>query len=143
MVAHSEVLNKNTVDNAKIPRGKPVSGRSWKKVQRTRFSAVKTKARKEFNSTWDEKLAVRSKLASLKELQQEIKDRRQKEKEGRIEAKAERERRRKENELKSAQVQVITKTHKLKGMSKKQLRQIKKTRMNKNGVIEYVGLYEK
>lgn len=48
-----------------------------------------------------------------------------------------------ENELKSASYQVLANPEKLKQMSKKQLRQIKRTRVNKDGVVELVGAYEK
>jgi len=50
-------------------------------------------------------------------------------------------RRRAENELKGASYQVISNPDKLKRMTKKQLRQVKKTRVNKDGVTELVPAY--
>ncbi|KAG1710323.1 hypothetical protein DVH05_017327 [Phytophthora capsici] len=125
------------------PRGRPVSGRVWKKVQKTRFSAQGLKGTKVLSTTWEEKMLKRSKLKELKELQAEIKARRQGEKDAKRQAREEKEKRRKENELKSASVQVISRTHRLKTMSKKQLRNIKKTIVNKQGVVEYVPVYSK
>ncbi|RMX69472.1 hypothetical protein DD238_001350 [Peronospora effusa] len=128
---------------AALPRGRPVSGRVWKKVQKSRFSAQGVKSAKVLNSTWEEKMLKRSKLKELKELQTEIKARRQAERDAKRQAREEKEKRRKENELKSAAVQVISRTHRLKTMSKKQLRNIKKTIVNKQGVVEYVPVYSK
>ncbi|EGZ10983.1 hypothetical protein PHYSODRAFT_264714 [Phytophthora sojae] len=125
------------------PRGRPVSGRVWKKVQKTRFSAQGFKGTKVLSTTWEEKMLKRSKLKELKELQAEIKARRQAERDAKRQAREEKEKRRKENELKSASVQVISRTHRLKTMSKKQLRNIKKTIVNKQGVVEYVPVYSK
>ena len=48
--------------------------------------------------------------------------------------------RRMANEFKNVSYQAIN-TDKLKGMSKKQLRQVKKTVVNKSGQTELVGLY--
>ncbi len=65
----------------------------------------------------------------------------------------ERRARREQNEIKSMKVQTvelwsrgdfqIRDTNKLKKMSKKQLKQIKKTRVDKNGNVEYVSAYAK
>ncbi|CAI5727064.1 unnamed protein product [Hyaloperonospora brassicae] len=132
-----------TPTTAAPPRGRPVSGRVWKKVQKTRFSSQGVKSAKVLSSTWDEKLLKRAKLKELKELQTDIKARQQAECEAKRQAREEKEKRRKENELKSASVQVLSRTHRLKSMSKKQLRNIKKTIVNKQGVVEYVPVYSK
>ncbi|CAH0521376.1 unnamed protein product [Peronospora belbahrii] len=126
-----------------LPRGRPVSGRVWKKVQKTRFSGQGYTGTKLLSSTWEEKMLKRTKLKELKALQEEIKNRRQSERDAKRQAREEKEKRRKENELKSAAVQVISRTHRLKTMSKKQLRNIKKTIVNKQGVVEYVPVYSK
>ncbi len=55
----------------------------------------------------------------------------------------EKKKRRAENLLKSTTYQVISDPNKLKRMSKKQLRMVKKTRVNAQGVVEFVGAYEK
>ncbi|TDH65958.1 hypothetical protein CCR75_004899 [Bremia lactucae] len=137
----SNISNSVAAKTVVPPRGRPVSGRVWKRVQKTRFSSQKLKGTKVLSTTWEEKLQKRSKLKELKELQKEIKSRRQSEKDAVRQAREEKEKRRKENELKSASVQVISRTHRLKTMSKKQLRNIKKTIVNKNGVVEYVPVY--
>lgn len=52
--------------------------------------------------------------------------------------------RRQENELKATVMQTISKTHKLKTMNKKQLRQIKKTQVNvQTGKVELVSPWQK
>ena len=56
------------------------------------------------------------------------------------EKREEKRKRRAENELKASQVQVID-GQRMKKMSKKQLRSIKRTRLNKDGVVEYVPAY--
>ena len=98
---------------------------------------------KELSATWASKLVKKARKNEMKALETEIATRKRLERENRKRAREEKLKRKQENELKSAQVQVITKTHKLKTMSKKQLRQIKKSRLTKQGVVEYVGLYEK
>jgi len=141
MVTVSSAEQKTKKDKVEAPRGKPVSGRPWKKVQRTRFSAIRYKATKELSTTWDEKLQLKGRKKEMKVLEREIADRKKQEKVDKRVAREEKEKRRLANELKTASVQVISKTHKLKGMSKKQLRNIKKTRMSKSGVVEYVPVY--
>lgn len=89
------------------PIGKPVSGRTWKKVEKTRFSSVKYKGTKTLSTSWEEKMLKRSKLKELKALESEIKSRRQGERDAKRQAREEKEKRRKENELKSASVQVV------------------------------------
>ncbi|KAJ0401049.1 hypothetical protein ATCC90586_004154 [Pythium insidiosum] len=123
-----------------VPRGRPVSGRPWKTTQKTRFSSAKYKGTKTLSTTWEEKIAMRAKSKELKELQSEIKARRQAEKDEKKRAREEREKRRAENELKSASVQVISRTNRLKSMSKKQLRNIRKTIVNKHGVVDQAGM---
>ncbi len=55
----------------------------------------------------------------------------------------ERKRRREENQYKSSKFQVVSDPEKLKSMSKKQLRMIKKTRVTDRGTIEFVSPYSK
>uniref|UniRef100_K3WMY0 Coiled-coil domain-containing protein 86 n=1 Tax=Globisporangium ultimum (strain ATCC 200006 / CBS 805.95 / DAOM BR144) TaxID=431595 RepID=K3WMY0_GLOUD len=133
----------SSVSPQEAPIGKPVSGRTWKKVEKTRFSSVKYKGTATLSTSWEEKMLKRAKLKELKALQDEIKARRQGERDAKRQAREEKEKRRKENELKSASVQVISRTHRMKTMSKKQLRNIKKTIVNKHGVVEYVPVYSK
>jgi Cgr1 family len=61
-----------------------------------------------------------------------------------LKAKREEKRRRKaENTLKSTKYQVISDPKTLKRMTKKQLRSVQKTRVNKDGNVELVGVYSK
>jgi hypothetical protein len=90
-----------------VPRGRPVSGRVWKTTQKTRFSSQTYKATKTLSTTWEQKVEKRAKLQNLKDLEAEIKARRQAEKDERKREREEREKRRAENELKSASVQVV------------------------------------
>ncbi|KAF4321536.1 hypothetical protein BBO99_00001003 [Phytophthora kernoviae] len=143
MTTEATQQTKSSASKTAPPRGRPVSGRTWKKVQKTRFSAQGFKGTKVLSTTWEEKMIKRTKLKELKDLQAEIKTRRQGERDAKRQAREEKEKRRKENELKSAAVQVISRTHRLKTMSKKQLRNIKKTIVNKQGVVEYVPIYSK
>ncbi|TYZ66070.1 hypothetical protein PybrP1_011275 [[Pythium] brassicae (nom. inval.)] len=125
------------------PVGRPVSGRTWKKTEKTRFSSVRYKGTKVLSTSWEQKTQTRARRAELQALQSEIKVRRQGERDAKRQAREEKEKRRQENELKSASVQVISRTHRMKTMSKKQLRNIKKTIVNKHGVVEYVPVYSK
>lgn len=90
-----------------IPRGKPVSGRPWKTVQKTRFSTAKYTGTSKLSTTWEDKLVKKARAKELKALQDEIKARRQGERDAKRQAREEKEKRRKENELKSASVQVV------------------------------------
>ena len=96
--------------------------------------------------SWEEKTAEQLRKKEIKEREEEMK---REKKEKILEKKRlreEQEKRRAENELKNMKVQTLTRNvdGKLKAMSKKQLRQIKKSRMNtKTGVVEYVDAYAK
>ena len=82
-------------------------------------------------------------------MQKELQDERRQAKVTKRERREENQRRRAENEFRetqrAAQTLNVNKVgHTLKAMSKKQLRQIKKTRLNpKTGVVEYVSAYAK
>ena len=47
------------------------------------------------------------------------------------------------NEMKSSQVQEIVHTDKIKRMNKKQLRKVRKTRVNDDGEVEFATLWDK
>lgn len=84
----------------------------------------------------------------LLEREKDMKENRKREALEKKERRLENERRRAENEFKNASHSAMrlgkNADFKLKAMSKKQLRQIKKTRMNnKTGVVEYVPAYAK
>lgn len=150
-VEEKQFLRGDILEWSKAPptKGRNVSGRTWKvRPQKRASSLVKTK----FNNatkTWDQRQQERSARKEALELQTELREERRQAKIQKKERRLENERRRAENEYKQAQKSSkVLNTGKLrstlKAMSKKQLRQIKKTRMNtKTGVIEYVPAYAK
>lgn len=156
-VEKSTILEGNALDWTKppsatpnrTPKGRNVSGRSWKARPQKRASSL---VRTRFNNQvkpWEERQSLKRARKETLELQKEMENERRKEALEKKERKLENEKRRAENELKNLQKSVQTlNTHKvgttLKAMSKKQLRQIKKTRLNvKTGVVEYVPAYAK
>ena len=130
-------------------KGRNVSGRSWKiRPQKRASTLIKTKNNnrtKTYERRQQEKLARKEAL----ELQGQLREERRLAKVTKKERRLENERRRAENEFKQAQksakeLNIGKLPSKLKAMSKKQLRQIKKTRLNpKTGVVEYVPAYSK
>ena len=130
-------------------KGRNVSGRSWKiRPQKRASSLIKTKINNQ-SKTWEEREKEKLARKEALELQTELREERRQAKILKKERRLENERRRAENEFKQVQKTVTElntgrlKTT-LKAMSKKQLRQIKKTRMNpKTGTLEYVPAYSK
>ena len=94
-------------------------------------------------------MAEKQRRKEMLELQNEMKEEKRQAKLQKNERRLEQERRRMENEYKNATkgsktLNTNTAGLKMKAMNKKQLRQIKKTRMNtRTGVIEYVSPYAK
>lgn len=132
-----------------IAKGQNVSGRNWKMTPQKRASSlVKTKTNN-LMSTWEQKQAERLQRQEALTLQKEMKEAKRQEAIAKKERRLENEKRRAENEYKviqkSAQTLNLNKVGTtLKAMSKKQLRLVKKTRMNqKTGVVEYVPAYAK
>jgi Cgr1 family len=130
-------------------KGRNASGRNWKvRPQKRASSLVKTKVNNRTKS-WEERKQEQISQKEATELQSELREERRQAKLRKKERRLENERRRAENEFKEAQKSVkelnigrLKST--MKAMSKKQLRQIKKTRMNsKTGVVEYVSAYAK
>ena len=136
-------------DQPSIPKGRNESGRSWKLRPQKRASSLITMAPQNAASTsWDKKMEERKTRKAVLEREKELKDERKKAIQEKKERRLENERRRMENEFKvaSRNAQVLTKNvdYKMKAMNKKQLRQIKKTRMNsRTGVLEYVSAFAK
>mmetsp|Transcript_8849 Transcript_8849/g.7907 ORF Transcript_8849/g.7907 Transcript_8849/m.7907 type:complete len:136 (+) Transcript_8849:66-473(+) len=129
-------------DKSGIPEGLPKSGRPWKTKQLSRSSAqnrcgILSHLRKTYDQRKNEKLQ----LVSMKSLETNmINEKKQKI----LDEKNRREERKKvkmANEYKSSLYQVINPS-KLKTMSKKQLRLIKKTSVNKNGQVELVNPWQ-
>jgi hypothetical protein len=130
-------------------KGCNASGRKWKiRPQKRASSLIKTKVNNG-TKTWEERQQERLARKEATELQSELREERRQAKLLKKERRLENEKRRAENEFKEAQKSVkelntgrLKST--MKAMSKKQLRQIKKTRMNtKTGVVEYVPAYAK
>jgi len=130
-------------------KGRNVSGRSWKvRPQKRASTLIKTKVNnqvKSFTQRLDEKKERKESLV----LQSELREERRQTKVLKKERRLENEKRRAENEYKQAsksakQLNLGKLSSTLKAMSKKQLRHVKKTRMNtKTGVVEYVPAYTK
>ena len=144
------VVDGTEKDVDKIHRGRNASGRNWKNQSNSRSStrASRTMISNNNNSkrTWEEKAAEQQRKKEIKERENEMRQAKIDAKKEKRRLREEQEKRRAENELKNMKVQTLTKNvdGKLKAMSKKQLRQIKKSRMNtKTGVIEYVDAYAK
>ena len=130
-------------------KGQNVSGRTWKvRAQKRASSIVKTKVNNG-TKTWDQRQQERLARKEYLELQSELREERRQSKIVKKERRLENEKRRAENEFKNAQKSAKElNTGKLRTTlntkSKKQLRKIKKTRMNnKTGVLEYVSAYAK
>jgi rRNA-processing protein CGR1 len=134
-------MESEKIEKPLIPAGMPKSGRFWKTKQTQRFSSMKREGVLKFMSKpLEAKQAQKRRDAVAKALEAQMRDESKRvamEKRARI---LENQQRRMANEFKNASYQTIN-TEKLKGMSKKQLRQVKKTSMNKNGQVELVGLY--
>jgi hypothetical protein len=146
--ASSKDVNK-IVPSASIAKGRSVSGRSWKFRQQSRASSLVTKTPQNNASTsWEQKKAEREARKVLVDRERELKEEKRQQAILKKERKIEQEKRRMENEFRAASrsAQMLGKNadRKMKAMNKKQLRQIKKTRINnKTGAVEFVGAYTK
>mmetsp|Transcript_47554 Transcript_47554/g.136729 ORF Transcript_47554/g.136729 Transcript_47554/m.136729 type:complete len:167 (+) Transcript_47554:81-581(+) len=130
-------------------KGRNVSGRSWKvRPQKRASTLINTKTNNQVKS-FEDRLREKQMRKEALELQSELREERRQAKVQKKERRLENERRRAENEFKHAQksakeLNLGKLPSTLKAMSKKQLRQIKKTRLNpKTGVVEYVPAYAK
>ena len=130
-------------------KGKNISGRSWKVHPQKRASSLtKTKFNNQSKS-WEKRQAEKLARQEMLELQKQMKEETRQSAIQKKERRLENEKRRAENEFKNIQQSIQTLNankvgYTLKAMSKKQLRQIKKSRMNtKTGVVEYVPAYAK
>jgi Cgr1 family len=143
----SDALSAATaVENTK---GRNVSGRSWKtKPQKRASSLIKTSVNN-LSLTWAQKRAARLVRQEALSLEKELKEKKRQAAILKKERRLENEKRRAENEYQAVQRSAQVLNHAkvgvtLKAMSKKQLRQVKKTRMNqKTGVVEFVPAYAK
>eukprot|EP00924_Labyrinthula_sp_SR-Ha-C_P008374 snap_masked-scaffold_11-processed-gene-11.6-mRNA-1 protein AED:0.04 eAED:0.04 QI:0/-1/0/1/-1/1/1/0/137 len=116
--------------------------RWWKNenIQKSRFSSMKNK---ELNigKSWEDKVRRRKEQQRIKEYERELKRTAEERKQQKIEKMKEKRKRKAENEAKSTIYQVIKNTDKIKKMSKKQLRSIKKSHIDKEGNLSYVPIY--
>lgn len=145
-----------------IPEGRPKSGRVWKVKQKTRFSLQQRSGFLDnLNKSWEEKELIRKKKQQVLQLERDMKEEKRLKKIAERERREAQQKRRMENEYKNSVYQTVSigiqfliviltynyciqiKPEKLKGMSKKQLRTIRKTAMNKNGQIELVNPWER
>lgn len=130
-------------------KGRSVSGRTWKTRPQKRASSLVKTATNNLSTSWATKLSEKRQRQEAASLQKELKEIKRQEAIAKKERRLANEKRRAENEFKAVQSSVQSLNHDkvgvtLKAMSKKQLRQIKKTRMNpKTGVVEYVSAYAK
>uniref|UniRef100_A0A7S2RP40 Coiled-coil domain-containing protein 86 n=1 Tax=Eucampia antarctica TaxID=49252 RepID=A0A7S2RP40_9STRA len=139
----------NKKSNTEVPNGRNASGRNWKvRAQKRASSLVTSNPQNAKSKTWERKANEKKLRLAIKEKTDEMKEERRQAAIAKKERRLENQKRRMENEFKvaSRSAQVLGKNvdMKLKAMSKKQLRQIKKTRINtKTGTVEYVGAYTK
>jgi len=131
-------------------KGRNTSNRPWKLRPQKRASSLITSNRANARSkSWAQKTEERQMKECIKSAQAEMIAERKTLAREKKERRLENERRRMENEYnnakKSAQRLNLNKVGQtMKSMNKKQLRMIKKTRMNsKTGVVEFVGAYAK
>lgn len=144
-----DVTKSRPTVNDGAPKGRNVSGRSWKTRTQRRASSLVTQTKaNNRSSSWEKKTAERKARTAVMEREKEMKEDRRQAVIAKKERRLEQEKKRAENEFNNAQKasQKLGKNAdlKMKAMSKKQLRQIKKTRMNvKTGAVEYVSAYAK
>lgn len=125
-----------------IPDGIPKSGRVWKVKQTSRASALlRTGLLQNQIKTLEEKQIIRNKKAAILQLEREMKEESKKKREIQKEKRLENNKRRMANEYKNTSYQALN-PEKIKTMSKKQLRMVRKTSMNKNGQVELVNPWE-
>ena len=150
-VEEKTVMRGDIVQMSKeVPKkGRSVSGRCWKvRPQKRASTLIKTKVNNQVKS-FEERLNEKRERKESLELQSELREERRQSKVVKKERRLENEKRRAENEFKQAQksakqLNLGKLSSTLKALSKKQLRQVKKTRINtKTGVVEYVPAYAK
>ncbi len=126
--------------SVEIPRGKCASGRPWKSTQQKRFSSVKREGLlKHMSKNLEIKMMEKQKKEAIKALECCLKDETRAKKLEEKQKREENQRRRAANEMKNASYQTLT-NEKLKGMSKKQLRMVRKTVVNKDGQVQLAKL---
>lgn len=131
-----------TVEKSPRIEGKPKSNRPWKTRQTTRFSTIKRQGVvSHLSLSLEQKLAKKAKHDQMKAVEREVKEAKLKRIEDEKARRLEKEQRRIANEYKSSSYQAIDPS-KIKTMSKKQLRMIRKTSVNSKGQVELVNPWE-
>ncbi len=123
-----------------VPEGIPKSGRVWKAKQTFRSSTQKRQGiLSHLSKSFEERKKEREHKEAVKALEKSMKEEKAAEKQAEKERRLEKQKRRMENEYKSSIYQAIN-PEKIKNMSKKQLRLIKKTAVNRQtGKVELVN----
>jgi len=116
--------------------------RAWKPAQKARGSSVKN-ATPQLKDSWEKRMQQRTDRASVLEMQKSVDDEIRAEKKAEREQREEKERKKKENQDKGVSHQIITNTAKIKKMSKKQLRNIKKADTSGVAPKQYGGISKK
>lgn len=127
-------------------KGRNVSGRPWKrqKAQQRASTFMRNDKLTGRSKPWAARQAAKEAKAELRALEAQLKEAQRQDKVAKRQLAEERAALRAANEMKNTVMQTITKTHKLKTMNKKQLRQIKKTALNaKTGQVELVSPWQK
>ena len=117
------------------------SGRWWREPREEPARAAMRRGTPALRTPWEKRVAEKRKLDEFKAHMKEVRERKQQEREAERERRAALAKRRAENELGAMVVQPIN-PEKLKKMTKKQLRMVRKTRMGDDGVLRLVGAYE-
>lgn len=130
------------LEAAAEPRGMNKSNRNWKSVKTEKGRAcILRPMRKTLGSSWEKKQKIRLQNQENKEIQQALQDKRREQSDEARRNRVNKLKRKAENELKSSKIQVMSHPEKIKKMSKKQLKQVYKTRMGDDGVVRLVGAY--
>jgi len=118
--------------------GRNVSRRGWKKKQPARSSALKQKPGAR---TYAERKAAALERREVMEKEAELVEARRARMIGAREKRDAKRARKQRAEYNNSQYQVITNETTVKSLSKKQMRNIKRTRMSKEGELEFVDAY--
>lgn len=120
-----------------------MSGRAWKDTQQVRTSVLlKPKANAD-GGAWRAQQAMSVSRRRAKEATDAVRQARRERLQADREAREERKRKREEGEARATVYQKISNPDKVKKMSKKQLRAVKRMRVNERGVVEFVSPWMK
>lgn len=124
-----------------VIRRVPVSGRWWKGVEKSRHS-MKFKKPSKLTKSWKRKMEERKKRKEIKQLENEVNALREEKKEKERVKRENKRKRKAAADMMNTRYQVITNADKIKKMSRKQLRKIKKAKVDNEGNVKFVGIYE-